>query len=64
MEFYGGKYVCSGAAYCSGLSEIYAVAKLYYRHSDLTSTVRGSTVTTMRCVVIFHSLFAANQTNG
>ena len=63
MEFDVDKYVCSGAAYCSGLSEIYAgkhvklrqdinllwrtmfprvpVAKLYYRHSDLTSTVRG-----------------------
>ena len=63
MEFDVGKYVCSGAAYCSGLFKIYAgkhvkfrqdinllwrtlfprvpVAKLYYRHSNLTSTVCG-----------------------
>ena len=38
-------YVCSRAACYSGLSEIYAgKAKLYYRHSDLASPVRGNTV--------------------
>ena len=30
MEFDVGKYVCSGAAYCSGLSEIYLENTLNY----------------------------------
>ena len=66
----------SYAAELPGLSDMYAGKTLNYGNTyretvlsplrfniNCTRQVGGSTFTTMRCVIIFHSLFSVNRTN-